>query len=396
MRSRRIVTGVLLFLSFSVQGLCQSVRGGPEYLAALPACVAVRGTLESGEVDTYSFQVVEPSLVFITTACVPSSGDTVVLLEDAEGRVLAEDDDAGADYGSSICEFLHSGWYFIVVRRYGDGDPFEYVLRLASSGHSRESEYNGEMWVADPIGTTTGVLAVSGSIESNDVDWYQFDVSVEKEYFIYTYTVPDHDLVIALHDDRGAELARNDGQRDGWSVTTLNERMARGTYYVEVKSRREAGSYTLVVSDQHPEELPDLPLRILELSTEPSLLDKLRVRRVDEAFTIGEREVPCDALKPCRIEGRADYLDPCKDAVAYQAFNLANDGMVLLATLTGFDTELTLFDSNGDCFAMNDDMTADDRRSEIMRFLEDGEYFVLVSWFDEGDTGPYVLYLSTL
>lgn len=366
MRVTLIAVFLLLSVLFSVSGLSQSSEREPNdtltqanHVASLPGCGARTGRASNGDVDYYWFSVSSSTLVVIKTACKSGTDDTIISLEDGQGGVIVEDDDSGADKGSLICEFLHPGTYYVRVRAYGGGRIEEYVVHVSAAGHSRESENNDAQWNANPIGTTPGAIAVSGSIGEGDMDWYQFEVFAGE--FPYIATVTAGDTVITLFDHSGALLANNDDSPDGYWSLIDNLWLAPGTYYVMVRAYDEAtpiSTYTLLVSSIVPVDQRDY--------------DK---RAIDSVGVL--------------IRGPGDVSD------RYD-FEIPTDRIVTLATLTGEDTILSLRNASGEQVGFNDDMTSSDRRSEIMLHLEPGSYYVTVTGYGDRQAGPYILYMTAL
>ncbi|MDD5219560.1 MAG: PPC domain-containing protein [Candidatus Bipolaricaulis sp.] len=73
--------------------------------------------LPVGDVDVYSLDFASATRIAIET---DSDGDTVLRLYDAEGDLLAEDDDGGEGKASRIVGTAQAGRYYVTVREYGD------------------------------------------------------------------------------------------------------------------------------------------------------------------------------------------------------------------------------------------------------------------------------------
>lgn len=71
------------------------------------------GRIETvGDVDTFRIQVDQPAMLAVTTS---GSADVRVTLRDAEGNVLAADDDSGVWYNAHVSKVVPIGAYFVDV-----------------------------------------------------------------------------------------------------------------------------------------------------------------------------------------------------------------------------------------------------------------------------------------
>jgi hypothetical protein len=338
-----------------------NTRSLADSVAALPGSGARRGALTEGDVDYYWFSVASSGMAFIKTS---SDGDTVITLEDDQGRVLAEDDDSGVGSNARISQFLFPGKYYAAVEGFG-GQRIEgeYVLHVSSAGQSHEVEANDDRWGANPIGTLlrtpSGILAVSGSLEQGDVDCFQ--VEVVEDASLHVLAIAVEDMVVSLEggDERGP-VGSHVTLANGWRMIQT-DLAAAGTYYVKVEGAGdgEIGSYTLVVGTT-------------ALRTDSPGLVSLE----DGAYLIwgalGEEDESC----------------------AYR-FVLEEARVVSLMTFTDGDTVLTL-KAGDEVLKTNDDASQIDLRSEIVLRLEAGsEYSVDVSGYNDQTGKSFVLYMTT-
>ena len=106
--------------------------------------------------------------------------------------------------------------------------------------------------------TLTLDTTVSGTIDpADDVDYFSIVISTTR--FVTIYTTGDLDTIGRLLDNMGDLLQGNDQQPDFGQPVVLNnfrihDRLAQGTYYIEVASFNSnfIGPYTLhVLTDDH-------------------------------------------------------------------------------------------------------------------------------------------------
>ena len=369
---RRFLIGIallLLSLLVAMPGLSQSwevesnnSRSQADYVAHIPGSGCRRGTIGSvGDIDYYRFTVTTTVLVYIKTI---TEDDTVIALQDSQGRAIAEDDDSGGGSGSMITSNLGPGMYYVAVWEYGNDETAgDYRLLISSSGHSDESEGNDDIWSANPIGSLPGVIAVSGSVDPSDVDWFRFEVSNSTRSYVTTIT--GGDTVIALYNSSGTRLIEDDDWGDTrWSLISEYS-LNRGTYYLMVW---EYGN--------------DAPIDLYILLAGPSY--------ATETGTNDRRE-HSDHVALDSGAGMVRGSITSQNGVDWYSFHLNSDAMVTLSSYSAEDTVLILYDESGTLLVENDDVTPGIRWSQIEQFLVAGPYYVAVTPYQGGTISSYVL-----
>jgi len=129
-----ISLAVLLLIGPALAGQCVSEQEDndsarlADRLGELPGSGCRVGAIDpSGDVDMYVFTVGVASDIVIETV---TNGDTLLGLFDANGDLLAEDDDGGAVYASRIEGTLSAGTYLAVVVAYQDRTIAEYRITI--------------------------------------------------------------------------------------------------------------------------------------------------------------------------------------------------------------------------------------------------------------------------
>ena len=194
----------------------------------------VGAIVPSGDVDVYVFTVEISSHVVVETV---TDGDTLLGLYDADGDLLADDDDGGTGRASRIEGDLAPGTYIAIVVAYQNSTIGEYRIyvegdALVGSSCVREQESNDTMGLADELAQIPGSGCRSGAISpSGDVDVYSIVVTQRSRVAIETIT--DGDTILRLYDANGDLLGEDDDGGEG-SASRLAGTLAAGTYYAAV------------------------------------------------------------------------------------------------------------------------------------------------------------------
>lgn len=210
--------------------------------------------LDAGDVDHFAFTLEQEADVTAETSGRPSA-DSILVLYDSSGTILAEDDDGGDDLWSRIGRVLEAGTYTLRVSGYQDEEPFRYTLivRAAEAPESfQEAEPNDSFSAAMDLTPHALPLQLEGGIDGpEDVDFYRFRLEGEGmiPVSIETSGVWDEDTFLCLYDEAGNELVCDDDGGEGfWSL--LEYELEAGTYFVAVEAyySDDAFLYTLTLS----------------------------------------------------------------------------------------------------------------------------------------------------
>ena len=185
------------------------------------------------------------------------STDTVAVLSDSEGRMIATNDDAsGTSFNFRIVETLAGGVYYLTVSgSNGATGPYRVLARIQRGGDDH----------GDTIGASTRITAIetAGSLRpEGDIDAFRIDVGVETRAVLRTKGPTD--TMGQLQDSRGNVLAEADtgGDRGNFIIDTT---LAPGIYYLMVSAKDgETGGYSVeaefdgsVVCANPPVRVPD-------------------------------------------------------------------------------------------------------------------------------------------
>lgn len=250
---------------------------------------------ESGDVDFYRFTLTTTSDVRVETFDEGSLDcfgvDTVVELRDADGGLLAEDDDSGKENCSVIlpaeqpgARRLPPGTYYAVVSSFfgSDLDSYTIVVKKESScgdgavtgsegcddGNTangdgcssaclpeakEEVEPNDDVAHATPASFPGEILA---SIEEGDVDYFTFTLAAPTSIFLETFDATGEDTcngitdtVVELRTAAGSLVASDDNSGESWCSKMDPQSdpglhlLPAGTYVVRVEGWSSLDSF---------------------------------------------------------------------------------------------------------------------------------------------------------
>ena len=368
---------VILMFALSVAGLGQcftevednNSSALADFVADLPGSGCIDGSIGVvGDIDFYYFDLSSPRWVLIETI---TNEDTEIALLDADGNLIAQNDDIELNvYSSGIEQYLFAGQYLVVVWEHGDDNViYSYTLSVSAEGCSEEYEDNDSLGMADYLGALPGEACAFGTIGIvGDTDFFSVDVL---DWTVLTIsTVTNEDTEIALLDEFGDVIATNDDYIVGEFWSWIEEEVPPGTYYVMVWEHGDDNviyDYSLVVTGTSC-------ITEIEPNDDYTLADYMGA-------------VPGELCATGAIDVLGD-LD-------YYQFDVAAATYVTILTATTGDTHIALFDEVGNTLVVNDDVSVDDRSSWIGVNLAAGVYYVAVREFTGADWIPsYTLYVT--
>ena len=203
----------------------------------------------SGERDLFSAQLVAGTeYVFSLRGSASSGGtlrDPLLALQDAQGNVLASDDDSGTGLDAQLVFTpTSSGSYVLEASSYGSGTG-SYTLE-------RSSRTNPDT-ARDDTATTARVndgSSASGRVDfAGDLDWFAITLEAGRDY---TFDLRSgFDNYLTLRDSSGLALTTDDDSGDGNNARLAFSATSSGTYYIEARAystRLASGDYTLTAS----------------------------------------------------------------------------------------------------------------------------------------------------
>ena len=406
------------------------------------------GSYERADVDLYAVNVTAAGTIILDvdarSLAEPSQLDSYLRLFDANGRQLAQNDDASGSLDSALAYDLQSsGTYYVGVSAYGNTryNPF-----LEGSGRNGRSTGSYELFVRfqedstdpdpgpgpgpdpdppagpmepnDSIDTATAVVfenrqaVIAGMIGDgaygrSDVDLFAVELAAGTtiEIDVDARTLADFsalDSYLRLFDADGNELAQNDdafGQLDSYLRYTVD---ARGTYYVGLSSYgnsdyeadtagsgrrgRTVGDYVVTMSHDGPSDPGTDP------GTPPPPMDPAEPN--DSAATASLLTVVDGRVQANGTVGDGEYFGADVDLYVINLWAGSEIRLDIdarsLATPSTLDSYLRLFDATGRQLARNDDSrgSLDSQLSFTVQVT--GSYFIGVSSYGNSRYDPAV------
>ena len=172
--------------------------------------------------------------------------DSYLFLLDANGALVAADDNSGGGSNARITRPLSAGTYYVVANNFAPGTGGAYTLSVRPAAACTTATVVGPIGVGQ---TVTGTLASTDCTLSDGAyaDLYRVTITASQALQI-DMTSSAFDSFLIVFDANGAVVATDDDSGGG-----LNARITRtltpGTYYVAAKSEAPGatGAYTLTV-----------------------------------------------------------------------------------------------------------------------------------------------------
>jgi hypothetical protein len=170
--------------------------------------------------------------------------DAYLVLTDAAGNVISEDDDSGGGRDARIVQPLEPGEYVLWATAFGEHEGGGYRLQTALLEDSAETSVS--------IGATVrAILAAGGErhpTRGSAVRYYDLRLAREDTVRIDLQS-SDFDAYLVLEDDHGRVLAENDDAAPGTTDAQIRLRLEAGAYRIGVTSYEPegAGQFTLAV-----------------------------------------------------------------------------------------------------------------------------------------------------
>jgi len=290
-------------------------------------------------------------------------GDPYLRVHGPDGNELAADDDGG-DGLNSYVEFTapSTGTYYVEASAFAEGGTGGYTL--GSRAGEIPADASTDVSLSAEGDYRQGVLAPAG-----DRDWYRIDLTEGQSVRVGLESPQTADALgdpyLVLYGADGSELARDDDGGEGLNAFIEYQATQTGAYYIEARGFAEdaAGSYGISVL----------------------------------AGEIGASLDNADYISP-NLEGRDSVIGADGDADWFMVemiegrpyrFNLMSAPEGGLA-----DPVLTLYDSNGQQVAYDDDGGTGFNSYITYMTPAGGTYFASVSSFGNTGTGRYWLNVS--
>ncbi len=190
----------------------------------------IEDELLAGDIDYFRVSVRSAGRLVASTT---GGTNTYGYIEDSSGKVLAVNDDGGADLNFRVSAVVEPGTYYIRVRGARTSSTGAYTLTLHG---------------AIPLGLGE---SIEDELSAREVDYFR--VSVRSAGRLVASTTGDTDTYGYIEDSSGKVLAEDNDGRAGpnFRVSAVVE---PGTYYIRVRGARTSstGAYTLTLHGAIP------------------------------------------------------------------------------------------------------------------------------------------------
>ena len=293
----------------------------------------------------------------VTVSMESEAGDTYLYLLDADGNLLAENDDRGGllDLDAEIAghELPADGTYVVLAASYSDGVDFSYDLSVREGVQGEKIDLR-----SIEVGETA-----TGKVDVDDPQHHEYGffepvtLGVTSEQTItIEMSSEEADTLVAVEDSTGTVVAEDDDGGDGLNSRIASFPAAAGEEYTVV-----ATSYGGSVGFEYA------------LGVEETDASDGRDLREIEIGETARGEIDRSDPQDSRFNG---YLEP----VSLQADG--GETVSIEMTSRDGDTYLYLLDPSGDVIAENDDGASGlNSRIGVVELAEAGEYTVVAGGY---------------
>lgn len=202
----------------------------------------------TGDRDWLSFQAEAGTAYVLQTFHLGESIDTTISLYDAQGTLLASDDDLGSEPLASRLDYEpeQDGPLYVLVQDLGDryaGPGTEYSISVHEQGSALSigDRYEPDNGMDQATRIEIGEVQTHDIHAPGDVDWLSFQAEPEATYVIETYNLGEEmDTVLFLYDEGGQELAQDDDDGDEPFASRLTWTAGQtGTLYLSARHYKD-------------------------------------------------------------------------------------------------------------------------------------------------------------
>lgn len=323
----------------------------------------------TGDQDLYRFVAPFTGTLIVRQNADHSGLDSLLTVLDANGVVMAQDDESGGQHNARLLINIVAGeTYHVRAAAFGpsyslpaSGETGTYTLLFSAAG----DDFGDTVGTAQALVTdASGLVIVHGEIgAAGDVDVFRFLPTSGGGFTIRQQADGSFlDSLLVLYDASGNELDRNDD--DGGSLNSrLGVTLTAGqTYYIQAGAYSESqGAYTLSLTpvvDDHASTLD--AAETITLSN-------------DRAVLIGE-------------------IETASDVDIFKLVATQTGGLVLRqqASNGALDSLLTVYDSDGNVVAQNDDSQGTLNSLLLINVVAGKTYYIQAGAYSTS-TGAYTL-----
>lgn len=310
----------------------------------------------------------------ITIISVSESVDTFLQLADAQGNIIAENDDrAAGDFNAEISFTLTAdGTYLIGASAYTQGS-FTLTLTLNNGSGTTSAPVSQQAGTpSDPLPIAYGQTVAGQATNIQQFVFYGFTGTAGDE-IIVTATSTSVDTYLQFGDANANLIAENDDRAEGDTNAEIIVTLEADGQYLLAVAGYTAGPYELSLAiNAGTTSMGSAPQQDAPPVTQPN------PQTAENMVNYGQA-----------VQGEAINLET---PVSYTFNGTAGDDIIITATSELVDTVLALRDPSGNVIAQNDDRTPSDLNAQISTTIPaNGIYTVDVTAYR---AGPFTLTLT--
>ncbi len=320
---------------------------------ALSGCGTTSAAVDCiGDYDYYGLTApTSGAYVFETTG----TTDTFIELYDTNGSVIANDDDSGSGTNGRIEYTLTEGQrYYVSVHEYNNDATGDYTLVISGCSACGDDPGNDTMATSTAFGSCGTKTA--GIDCADDIDIYNFQVPTSGDYTFSASAI--NGTIVSV--GTGSNWVNSGG-------SSISRTYSAGTtVYVKVE--------------------PDTAGQTFEYD--------LTISGCDTACGNDPGNNTLADATPLSGCGTTSAAIDCVGDLDYYWLNAPNSGSFTFETTGSLDTELRLYDANGDAIASDDDSGTGSNASISYTLVSGQKYSIAVNEYGNNATGDYALVIS--
>lgn len=211
--------------------------------------VAIDAVLEEmGDRDMFTFELQSLSEVAIALKSAGSDVDTYLRLYDANGDLLAKNDDFAGTYNSSLTMELEAGKYAFSAAGYADSETGQYIATVNADEVTSDS--GGDTVVVDLNARGRG--RAETILVADELSFLSFEAVNTGRTTVRTVALTDGvDTVMRVLDSNGSVVGTNDDYGRGVNSRVNFTAIAGEVYTIEVAEYNGAeGDFRLIVNNR--------------------------------------------------------------------------------------------------------------------------------------------------
>ena len=238
---------------------------GGLFATATPVSIGqvLTGTINPWDFDFFRIEVAAEAAMLVSTS---GETDTYGTVYDAEGRLLAFNDDSGADANfSTITVLPNGGTYYVLVEGVFGETVGDYTLDITINDDPTNGDQAGDL---PELATEFGLNETQNRVinYSGDVDYFRFELTQPGRLTVFS--TGEQDLLAAVFDSNDEVESIDDDAGEGRNFLIRTGILQPGTYFLQVSTilSGDIGDYGLVTQFEVIDGESSMGARLANLS----------------------------------------------------------------------------------------------------------------------------------